>query len=83
MALDDRLADRVAAGATAIGVGLISFMLTWTIGARITERLFQGAAGAYVAMATAIVVGIAVTRVSRHHLVARASTVDAPSSKRP
>lgn len=53
-------ADRVAARATGIGIGLIAFITTWTVGARITEHLWGPPADAYVAMAGAILTGIAV-----------------------
>ena len=42
--------DVVGARATGIGVGLIVFMLTWSIGARITERILDAPAHAYLAM---------------------------------
>jgi hypothetical protein len=65
----DQRADRIAARATGFGAGLITFMLTWTGGARVTERLVEAPTSAYVAMVTAFCVGIAVTLVVGHRLV--------------
>jgi hypothetical protein len=50
-------AEVVAARATGLGVGLIVFMLTWSIGARITERILDAPAHAYVAMGVALLAG--------------------------
>jgi len=61
-------ADRVAAIATGIGVGVIAFMLTWTIGARITEQMLERPTSAYVAMATALVVCVVVSVVAVRRL---------------
>jgi hypothetical protein len=57
---DDR-ADRIAALATGVGVGLMTFMLTWTIAARITERMLATPTSAYVAMVGALCAGAVVT----------------------
>jgi hypothetical protein len=57
----DRRADRVAARATGLGIGLITFMVTWTIGARITERIFATPTNAFVAMGIAVVAGALTT----------------------
>lgn len=66
----DQRADRIAARATGIGAGLITFMLTWTIGARIAEHIFEAPTSAYVAMITAFCAGIAATLRVGHRLVA-------------
>jgi hypothetical protein len=65
-------ADVVAARATGLGVGLIVFMLTWSIGARITERILDAPAHAYTAMGVALLAG-AVTAVRTGHRLARAA----------
>jgi cytochrome bd-type quinol oxidase subunit 2 len=57
----DHRADRIAAFATGVGVGLITFMLTWTIAARITERMLDTPTSAYVAMVGALCAGAVVT----------------------
>jgi hypothetical protein len=59
--LADARADRVAARATGLGIGLTVFMLTWTVGARITERILEAPGHAYVAMAMALLAGTATT----------------------
>jgi hypothetical protein len=65
----DRQADRIAARATGIGIGLIVFMLTWTVGVRVTERLWGPPSSAYVAMAVAIVLGAVMAITAGHRLV--------------
>ncbi|MGE0304994.1 MAG: hypothetical protein AB7N61_20550 [Acidimicrobiia bacterium] len=77
--LADQRADRIAARATGFGAGLITFMLTWTIGARITEHVFEAPTSAYVAMITAFCAGIAATLSVGHRLVASVETT-APDS---
>lgn len=57
----DQRADRVAARATGFGAGLIAFMVAWTLGARIFERVIDGPGSAYTAMAFALVVGFVTT----------------------
>ena len=66
-------ADLIAARATGLGVGLIVFMLTWSIGARIAEQIFDAPAHAYVAMGMALLAG-AVTAVRAGHRLGRAAT---------
>lgn len=62
----DNRADLIAARATGLGIGLIVFMLTWTIGARVTEWLLDAPAHAYVAMAIALLTGtISTVRAAR------------------
>ncbi len=51
-------ADRVAAQATGVGVGFIALMVTWLIGARLFERVWGQPSAAYVALATAVLVGV-------------------------
>lgn len=66
-------AELIAARATGLGVGLIVFMLTWSIGARITERIFDEPAHAYVAMGMALLAG-AVTAARAGHRLRRATS---------
>lgn len=54
-------ADFIAARVTGLGVGLIVFMLTWSIGAGLTEQIFDAPAHAYVAMGVAILAGAITT----------------------
>ncbi|TPW12246.1 MAG: hypothetical protein FD127_2754 [Acidimicrobiaceae bacterium] len=68
--LGDRRADAIAARATGLGIGLITFMLVWTVGARITERMLDGPTSAYVAMGIALAVGVLTTVVAGHRLSA-------------
>lgn len=62
-------ADQVSAIATGIGIGLMSFMVTWTAGARVTERMFERPTSAYVAMGTAILVGVLVSALAAWRLL--------------
>ncbi|MEX2275097.1 MAG: hypothetical protein WEA10_05995 [Actinomycetota bacterium] len=57
-------ADRVAAWAVGVGVGLIAMMLAWIVGARIAELLWEPPGGPRVALASALLIGIIVTVVS-------------------
>jgi hypothetical protein len=69
-AAEDRT-DRVAAWTTALGIGLIVFMLTWTIGARITERIFDAPDHAVIAMSIALLSGATTTVRAGHRLHGR------------
>ena len=64
-------ADRVAAQATGVGVGLLAFMITWLIGARVTDQIWGPPSSAVVALVTAVFVGIAVSVVAGRRLVRR------------
>lgn len=64
-------ADRIAARATGIGVGLLAFMIGWLVGAPVTERIWGPPSSAVVAMAVALVAGIIVAVVAGHRLVRR------------
>jgi divalent metal cation (Fe/Co/Zn/Cd) transporter len=63
-------ADRVASRATGTGVGLIAFMIAWTVGARVTEHLWGPPASAYVALAVAVLTGIIVAHRAGRRLAA-------------
>jgi len=54
-----------------IGVGLLAFMITWLIGARVTEQIWGPPSSAVVALVTSVVVGIAVSVVAGRRLVRR------------
>lgn len=62
--------DLIAARGTGVGIGLITFMLTWTIAARITEHIATAPNSAYIAMGIAITAGIATTIVAALRLTA-------------
>lgn len=64
-------ADRIAARATGVGVGLLAFMITWLVGARVAEQVWGPPSSAVVAMAVAVAVGIVVSVVTGHRLVRR------------
>jgi hypothetical protein len=64
-------ADRVAAQATGVGVGLLAFMITWLIGARVTDQIWGPPSSAVVALVTSVVVGIAVSVVAVRRLIRR------------
>ena len=72
--LADQRADRIAARATGLGAGLITFMLTWTLGARITERILDTPNSAYAAMIIALVAGVTATLRISHRLVSSVNT---------
>jgi len=63
-------ADRVAARATGVGIGLLAFMIAWLVGARVTEQIWGPPSSAVVALAIAVIVGIVVAAVAGHRLVA-------------
>jgi len=67
----DARADRVAARATGVGVGLLPFMLAWLVGVRVTEQLWGPPSSAVVAMAIAVATGIVVSVVAGRRLVHR------------
>lgn len=67
----DARADRVAARATGVGVGLLAFMIAWLVGARVTERIWGPPSSAVVALAIAVAAGILVAIIAGHRLVGR------------
>lgn len=64
-------ADRVAARATGVGVGLLAFMIAWLTGARVTEQIWGRPTSAVVALARAVMVGILVAVVAGQRLLRR------------
>jgi tetrahydromethanopterin S-methyltransferase subunit C len=64
----DRRADRIAVHATGVGIGLMGFMVTWIIAARITGRILDSPTSAYVAMVVALVIGAVVTILASRRL---------------
>ena len=70
----DARADRLAARATGVGVGLLAFMIAWLVGARVTELIWGPPSSAVVAMALAVVIGIVVAVVAGRRLVRRQFT---------
>lgn len=67
----DARADRVAARAIGVGIGLLAFVIAWLVGARVTEQLWGPPSSAVVAMAIAVATGIVVSVVAGHRLVRR------------
>jgi len=67
----DARADRIAARATGVGVGLLAFMITWLVAARVTDRIWGPPSSAVVAMAIAVAVGLFVAVVAGRTLVRR------------
>lgn len=61
-------ADRVAALATGVGVGLLAFMIVWLVGARVTGLIWGPPSSAVVALVTAAVSGIVVAVVAGRRL---------------
>lgn len=55
-----RRANHVSAWATAVGIGLVVFMVTWIVANRVTSLLMSVPAGPILAMALAIVGGTTV-----------------------
>jgi hypothetical protein len=47
----------IAARVTGIGIGLLVFMVTWLIGARLAEMIWETPVGPVIAMVTALAVG--------------------------
>jgi hypothetical protein len=74
-------ADRVAAWATGVGIGLVALMTTWLVGNRLAELIWEPPLGPILALCLAILVGAITAAVSgrrlsrgpRHH----------PGSRRP
>jgi hypothetical protein len=67
--MNDARADRIAARATAFGCGLMAFMITWLVAARISERMMVPPDSAYLAMGVALIAGAAVTKLLTRRLV--------------
>ena len=67
----DNRADRLAARATGVGIGLLAFMITWLVGARITEQIWGPPSSAVAAMAVAVVVGTMVALIAGGRLLRR------------
>ena len=61
-------ADSVSAWAIGIGVGLIALQLTWLIGNRLADLVWDPPIGPTIAFASAIVVGVLVSIVAGRRL---------------
>lgn len=59
----------IAARITGIGIGLLVFMVTWLIGARLAEMIWEAPVGPMVAMITALAVGSLAAVLSGRRLV--------------
>lgn len=72
-------ADVIAARFTGVGFGLVAFMLAWTVGARVTDRVWGPPSGAFAAMGVALLIGAVTAFAAGRRLVAGlqpARTVD-------
>lgn len=76
------LADRVAARATGVGVGLLVFMVVWLVGARVTGQIWGPPSSAVTALAIAVVSGIVVSVVAGRRLLRRQLTEARQAAKR-
>lgn len=74
-------ADRVAARATGVGVGFLALMITWLIGARVTDRIWGPPSSAVVALAIAVAVGILAAVLSDRHFARRLVTEVQPGAQ--
>jgi hypothetical protein len=54
-------AETVAAWATAVGIGLLVFMIAWLIGDRVADLIWDRPTGPVVALGTASLVGAIMT----------------------
>ncbi|HEX9763149.1 MAG TPA: hypothetical protein VGA97_08625, partial [Acidimicrobiia bacterium] len=63
-------AEAVAGWATGVGIGLIVFMVTWIVAARVAAAVQAGAFGAVVAMGLAVAAGVVVAFRSGRRLAA-------------
>ncbi|HSO69987.1 MAG TPA: hypothetical protein VLQ67_10140 [Arachnia sp.] len=66
-------ADRVAAWVTSIGIGLLVFMITWLVGARVTERIWEQPSAAIIAMCVAVAAGVIFAAASGRRLRRRST----------
>lgn len=64
-----RRADHVSAVATGIGVGFVAFMLTWIVGARLGEVIWNERTGAIAAMCAALIVLFTVSWLASQRLL--------------
>lgn len=69
-------ADRVAAWATGIGIGMLVFMLTWLVGNRLTALVLEPPAAPILAMAFAVVAGSLVAVTQGRRLATRFNVED-------
>lgn len=75
-------ADRVAAWATAAGIGLVALMLTWLVGNRLTALVWEPPLGPSVAFGGSIVVGLVTALVFGNRLAAGRSRSQGFRSRR-
>lgn len=67
----DARADRVAARATGVGVGFLTFMVVWLAGARVTERIWGPPSSAVAALVISVAAGILAAVISSRRLLRR------------
>jgi apolipoprotein N-acyltransferase len=63
-----RSEDRVAAWATAAGIGLMAFMITWLLVSRVTALFWEAPAGPVIAMSAALLTGAFTTGLAGRRL---------------
>lgn len=63
--------DRVAAWATAVGVGLVTVMVTWLVGNQVTGLVWDRPLGPSLAFAGAVVIGTVTAVISGRQLSRR------------
>jgi hypothetical protein len=61
----------VAAQAVGVGIGLLGLMVTWLVGSRLAELVWDAPAGPVVAFAAAVVVGVFTSIVFARRLAER------------
>jgi hypothetical protein len=61
----------VAAQGVGVGIGLIALMLTWLVGSRLAELVWDPPVGPIVAFAAAVGVGLVTSIVFAHRLTRR------------
>ena len=64
-------ADRVAARATGIGIGFLTLMIVWLVGARATERIWGPPSSAVVALLISVIAGILAAIIASRRLLRR------------
>lgn len=74
----DIRANRVAAQATGVGVGLLVFMVVWTFGSQVTTHMWGPPSGALVAMGIALLMGVVATITTWRRLVRTQRQEDTP-----
>ncbi len=64
-------ADRAAARATGVGIGFLTLMIVWLVGARVTEQIWGPPSSAVVALVISVVAGMLAAIISSRRLLRR------------